>query len=854
MSRKQAFPLAVQVAEGLQAAHEAGIVHADFKSGNVILIQASGRERAVITDFGLARISPMAAPTDETRTLPAAGHVAGTVAYMSPEQLTGGEIGPASDIYSFGIVLFEMASGQLPFDDRHLIHSAMQRASDSVTVRPLVPDIDARWESAIRRCLHKDPERRFASARDIANWFRGGAFRMPHVYWTPQDWMRAMAAGVAVLALATWLWIYLRRPYQPLPAALAWYSKGLAAMGSMTYESARRALEQAVAADPKFALAHAHLARAYDELDYSDLAKTSMLHAQDASQGSRLSSSDALRLRVLRLWTTRDYDQAAPLAQQLEKQAGKQEKPAAALEAGWLEQQREETAKAEAAYRRALQLDPGYAAAKLRLGFILGRQRKLAPALQAFEEAESLYDAASDYEGRTEALLQKASLLSRSSSPAEATAIIEKAIEGARATRSLTQQLRLQLLQGVAYRNQGDTARAIELAEQAVEAARTQKMENIAISGLIDLGNIFLVREEPNLSERYFKQALDLAQRSKGPRSEARALLSLASLSDQMGRAGDTRKYVDLALPFYRKAGYRREFVQAMMLLGDVHRQQAGYEESIRVFRQTLASAEQLQDKRTLAQVRERLAIALWDQGAAPEALQESERAAELFGPSLLAGHVLLHSASVSWQLGRRIEAEASLAKVERLLGGRSNQPLMQFWLHTRRAEMAYADGRLEAARTAARQAVSVAPAHGTETPRAELLEALVLIRTSRGGRGGDLADKALQSFTQAGRVREAASARLLVAEALLAAGKLEPALSMAREALKFFEPLRIWESVWRGRLVAARASREPAEAEAHAAAARSALGQLRTSWPRESLEGYLGRPDIKQLIKGIQL
>src|SRR5262249_43465970 len=137
--------------------------------GNIILVPSlSGGERAVITDFGLARRGPSMLAPGTTRSMIDDGRISGTFAYMSPEQMQGGTITPASDIYSFGIVLFEMATGQLPFDDRRVIHSAMQRADpQTVSVRALVSDIDRRWEQAILRCLQKNPENRFRSASEL---------------------------------------------------------------------------------------------------------------------------------------------------------------------------------------------------------------------------------------------------------------------------------------------------------------------------------------------------------------------------------------------------------------------------------------------------------------------------------------------------------------------------------------------------------------------------------------------------------------------------------------------------------------------------------------------------------------
>ena len=130
LTRDEAFPIAVQLAEGLQAAHRAGIVHADFKSANVILVPSGTGVRAVITDFGVARARTWQRRRGrDTRSGHETIRVAGTLAYMSPEQLAGDRVTTASDIYSFGIVLFEMACGRRPFDDSDVIKSAMLRAS-----------------------------------------------------------------------------------------------------------------------------------------------------------------------------------------------------------------------------------------------------------------------------------------------------------------------------------------------------------------------------------------------------------------------------------------------------------------------------------------------------------------------------------------------------------------------------------------------------------------------------------------------------------------------------------------------------------------------------------------------------
>lgn len=164
LSPVEVLPLARQMAAGLQAAHDAGIVHRDFKPDNVFLVAlADGSERAVITDFGIAR-PRSSQPEHSMLTLTVAGSVMGTPAYMAPEQVTGEEVGAAADQYAFAIVLYEMLSGELPFRGETPIATAAKRLTERPTsLVQLVPDLPAHWVAAISRALERDPSKRFSS-------------------------------------------------------------------------------------------------------------------------------------------------------------------------------------------------------------------------------------------------------------------------------------------------------------------------------------------------------------------------------------------------------------------------------------------------------------------------------------------------------------------------------------------------------------------------------------------------------------------------------------------------------------------------------------------------------------------
>jgi tetratricopeptide (TPR) repeat protein/tRNA A-37 threonylcarbamoyl transferase component Bud32/TolB-like protein len=163
LSTEEALPIARQVAEALYAAHQVGVVHRDLKPGNILLVEGRGALRAVVTDFGLARLES-GREDQQGLALTSAG-VVGTPAYLAPEQVEGKEITPAVDIYAFGIVLFEMLTGTVPFLGENALSTAVKRLQQAPpSPRVHLPGLDARWESAILRCLAREPAARFPTA------------------------------------------------------------------------------------------------------------------------------------------------------------------------------------------------------------------------------------------------------------------------------------------------------------------------------------------------------------------------------------------------------------------------------------------------------------------------------------------------------------------------------------------------------------------------------------------------------------------------------------------------------------------------------------------------------------------
>jgi tetratricopeptide (TPR) repeat protein len=155
MTEVAAIPLVRQMVTALQAAHEAGVTHRDFKPGNVMLV--GPEPRVVVTDFGIAR-----SVVESAATLTAAeAAMLGTPAYMAPEQVTGQEVTGKADVYALGIVLFELLTGRLPFRADTPLATALQRLEvDPPELCSIQPSVSAGWSQTVRACLERDPERR----------------------------------------------------------------------------------------------------------------------------------------------------------------------------------------------------------------------------------------------------------------------------------------------------------------------------------------------------------------------------------------------------------------------------------------------------------------------------------------------------------------------------------------------------------------------------------------------------------------------------------------------------------------------------------------------------------------------
>ncbi len=903
----ETLEIAVQISSALYAAHSSQIIHRDIKPDNIMIREDN---LVKVLDFGLAKLSVAEpesinseSPTrDQINTIP--GVIIGTVGYMSPEQARGKTVDHRTDIFSFGIVLYEILTGIQPFygETRSDVIAAI------LTKEPQNPcllnaEIPFELERIISRMLCKDPAERYqnvghlledfkeikrnlefnstnefkaqAKARleakteilkaDTGNTvnvttqsiagFSSNKIPLPKLTNKVKSISKSkfsllLALGLfTVAAISAYLLLPKLAANQPKPEAVNLYNLGTEALRDGTSYKASKMLEDAVSLDNNFTIAHAKLAEAWAELDYLGRARNEMLKVRELQQRQSFLSSfskteDSLYIDAISATVLNNFTQAAGIYETIA-----QKRPNDAfvyLDLGRAYEKNEQIDKAIEYYEKAIGLNAQYGAAYLRLGILRSRKAEYEKAASAFDQAENIYDRLSNDEGIAEVKIQRGTSLNHQDRLKPALEQFEQVIRHPRTSKY--QQIKAMLQISSVLCSKGKTEQAQVYASDAIKLARDERMDNLATSGLIDLGYAFFVGTDYEQAEQHFRQAIEFARKDDGRRNEARALLSLSSLFVNSGKPDEALQYVNQAFPFYLQGGYQQEISQAYLLLGFASQMKSDYSTAVESFEKALQSGEIMQRAQALTG----LGTVLSSQEQYPKALayfEQTDKLYEAMQSNYNLGFSQYNTADILSKLGRLEEAKQIIAKVEKIFADdKTDHSELQAKYSLLKARLALSENNFpEAIKITEQITLLKDPEIAAETYR--LMGLAKVLSRSKSGDGIQICVKSVETARQTDNLQTVKQAKLALAEAYLSSDKNKLVTEEILEIKNYFISAGQKETGWRALLVLAKAYQQKGDllsAKESVKEALETLAELEKDWGAESFKSYSNRPDIK--------
>lgn len=820
LSGGEALPIARELCSGLAAAHAQNIVHRDLKPSNIMLCDG----RAVIMDFGLALLDEHHDADGATAPTSALG----TPAYMSPEQLEGRRVTPASDIYSLGVVLYAMLTGTTPHAGLSPLAIAARRVQEAPpSPRAVNPEVSERWDQAVRGCLNVDPAKRIESAEAIIEAIGGGVKRQ----WRVPAWM------VALVVLAGLGWWLLSRgvfmAHQPTEEAQRWVRMGDDAMALESSYAASRLYAKAAGADPKFALARIRLAEAEMQQDRYERAKDHLLEA-DLVLG-RAPSTVVTELQAAKAASVRDFPVAVRLYKELVQTAA--DRPGALLTLSGIQARSGDRNGALASVEEATKLNPQLAAGWLRAAI-------LSKSNESFRKAQELFDLQRNIEGLIEVYRNRALAMARSQHLREGREEIQRALQLAESIQSPSAeaQVRFAMSRISALGGEGDDA--ILEAITARNIASNAQLEELSIRGTLDIANAWTSQYRLEDMETILRKAAEQAESIRAFVLLAQVRFALAQTMSRLRR--ETQQVEALLLQaqdFFQTNHMTVEFyeVASWLVLLDTAkpRYDAGRtraEEIMAWFRRSGEPLKALIAEENIAEIEDRTA-------SFPAALDRYHRLAERYleqGLNGKAAYALANGASAAIHFGDLPEARLRIASARAVMRNMNvTRSSWAIWVDLVDADLALAERRYQDAERLVRPIPE--RNRGGSAGREVLANGILAVCLSVTGRAADgvnLAQSNLKIARDDGQPYVVGQAWLRLVQALMYARRFNQAAAVADDLIPWL------------------ADRQHRSEQIEALALRASARQERFPefpqvWSKPELLRFLARPNITQLTKG---